>query len=47
MKCHDCHKQIQGKGYVVTRPAKQYGAIPRHKAVVVCAECAGKKTEDK
>jgi len=42
MKCHDCNKPITGKGHFVTRQTKPYGAIPKHKAVVVCRECAGK-----
>ena len=44
MKCHDCKKPITSRKHIVSRPDKNHGAIPRHKAVVVCGECAkGKK----
>lgn len=40
MRCADCGKQIEGKGKVVERmDDKNYGAIPRRKAVVVCGKC--------
>ena len=42
MKCHDCKKLIIGRKHILSRPDKQHGAIPRHKAVVVCGECAHK-----